>query len=53
MKLAEDMLPSYRFETLLGFKVLKGVALESGEACLLEAQIEPAGRRLLPATGMR
>lgn len=42
VKLAEDMLPGYRFETLLGFKVIKGVALHSGETCLLEAQIEPA-----------
>ncbi|NTB97748.1 SDR family oxidoreductase [Agrobacterium tumefaciens] len=53
VKLAEDMLPGYRFETLLGFKVLKGVALEGGETCLLEAQIEPAAETHGLAAGDR
>ncbi|MFK3779297.1 SDR family NAD(P)-dependent oxidoreductase [Agrobacterium sp. NPDC089420] len=53
VKLAEDMLPGYRFETLLGFKVLKGVTLEAGETCLLEAQIEPAADMPDPASGDR
>ncbi len=53
VKLAEDMLPGYRFETLLGFKVLKGVTLEAGETCLLEAQIEPAAEASCPVAGDR
>lgn len=41
VKVGEDLLPGYHFESLQDFKVFKGIVFDSHECCVLKAHIRP------------